>query len=701
MTLLAPVAPAALAADPVTVTITDSLSPKDLTVEPGTTVTWTNDDADEHRIRSQSGPVDFDSGNLDPGQSYSFTFDAEGTYSYLDDRDDENTAYFGTIVVSAQAPPPGGGGPSGDATVDLIDDTFRPRDITIDAGSTVVWRNIDDRSHTVTAGDGSFDSGIFDVGTFTRTFDVPGVYNYLCILHSGMVGSVTVNGSGGTPPPPLPDPGPDPTPPPTPVDGDVIIFDNGYTPASLDILVGTTLTFANTGNLPHTVTDGAGRFDSGLMMSADTYTRTFSNAGTYNYYCTIHPEMTATVVVTDESGGTPPPPPLPPEPGPDTTPPSSVSGDVTIFDNGYTPRSKIVSVGTRVTFANTGGLPHTVTDRAGSFDSGLMMSGDTYRRTFTTAGTFDYYCTLHPEMTATLIVTGADGTAPPPEAPTDTSKTGDIGTVRVGPSDIKIVDNDYQPRTIEVGIGSTLTWVNAGALPHTVTDKARGFDSGLMMTGDAYRRTFNTAGTFEYYCTIHPEMAATVKVAEGAAKVGSGDAAQDGVVPAGANDKAQATGEPSEKDAEVDVIDLDYDPRDLTVTAGSTVVWTNIGDLPHTVTAEGLFDSGLMMTGDRFTWTFDTPGTYDYLCTLHPGMVGTVTVEDGEEFGSGVLAAGSSDGTSTAALDGSPAGSTRGADTLSTILVIALIVALGATAVFAIRAVGRAAVAIREDSRSA
>ncbi len=73
-------------------------------------------------------------------------------------------------------------------------------------------------------------------------------------------------------------------------------------------------------------------------------------------------------------------------------------------------------------------------------------------------------------------------------------------------------------------------------------------------------------------------------------------------------------------------IDLDYDPREAVVGVGTTVVWTNEGAIPHTVTSEW-FDSGVMAAGDVFSFTFSDPGVYAYLCTLHPGMEGTVIVD--------------------------------------------------------------------------
>jgi plastocyanin len=73
-----------------------------------------------------------------------------------------------------------------------------------------------------------------------------------------------------------------------------------------------------------------------------------------------------------------------------------------------------------------------------------------------------------------------------------------------------------------------------------------------------------------------------------------------------------------------------FSPDAITVVLGvnSTVVWTNNDSQPHTVTANGAgFDSGYMAPGATYTYTFSAPGTYDYHCTYHPWMTGTVTVK--------------------------------------------------------------------------
>jgi plastocyanin len=74
--------------------------------------------------------------------------------------------------------------------------------------------------------------------------------------------------------------------------------------------------------------------------------------------------------------------------------------------------------------------------------------------------------------------------------------------------------------------------------------------------------------------------------------------------------------------------DFMFAPTSMTVTAGSTVTWTNKDDEPHTVVSDtGLFRSGAMDTNESFSFKFDKPGTYHYACSIHPRMVGTVVVQ--------------------------------------------------------------------------
>jgi amicyanin len=69
-------------------------------------------------------------------------------------------------------------------------------------------------------------------------------------------------------------------------------------------------------------------------------------------------------------------------------------------------------------------------------------------------------------------------------------------------------------------------------------------------------------------------------------------------------------------------------PQRLTVKAGTTVTWMNADDIPHAVASTTkAFKSKVLDTNDKFSFTFTTAGTYEYFCTLHPHMTGTVVVE--------------------------------------------------------------------------
>jgi len=77
----------------------------------------------------------------------------------------------------------------------------------------------------------------------------------------------------------------------------------------------------------------------------------------------------------------------------------------------------------------------------------------------------------------------------------------------------------------------------------------------------------------------------------------------------------------------VSIFDYGFDAETIEVAVGTTVTWTNDGGVIHTTTSsEGLWDSAVLSTGESFSYTFDESGTYDYVCALHPSMVGSVVV---------------------------------------------------------------------------
>jgi plastocyanin len=70
----------------------------------------------------------------------------------------------------------------------------------------------------------------------------------------------------------------------------------------------------------------------------------------------------------------------------------------------------------------------------------------------------------------------------------------------------------FNPSTITVAAGTTITWTNKDAIAHTVTSDNKLFDSGSIGSNGTYSFTFATAGTFSYHCTVHPTMTASVTV---------------------------------------------------------------------------------------------------------------------------------------------------------------------------------------------
>ena len=79
----------------------------------------------------------------------------------------------------------------------------------------------------------------------------------------------------------------------------------------------------------------------------------------------------------------------------------------------------------------------------------------------------------------------------------------------------------------------------------------------------------------------------------------------------------------------VDVRDYEFAPLNVAIGAGSTVAFLNGGHAPHTATSAGAFDTGEIASGAVATQTFDTPGTYAFVCAYHPQMTGTIVVSAG------------------------------------------------------------------------
>jgi plastocyanin len=78
----------------------------------------------------------------------------------------------------------------------------------------------------------------------------------------------------------------------------------------------------------------------------------------------------------------------------------------------------------------------------------------------------------------------------------------------------------------------------------------------------------------------------------------------------------------------VSIDNFTFSPTPLTIARGATVTWVNQDDIPHSIYCESLnLHSHPLDTGDRFSHRFDQPGTFDYICAIHPHMRGQIIVQ--------------------------------------------------------------------------
>lgn len=315
------------APDDVTVemSLAAGFDPPSIEIKTGTRVIWHNIEPADYPVVSGHHQVVADDGSfaspkVAPGARWSHTFLQPGTFNY---HCGLHPAMTGQIVVTG---PPVQPEPD-EKYVDIVEpdsddqDTwgYRPSDITVEVGTTVIWTNNGAQDHTVTDDDGAFDSGNMNAGDeFSFTFRQPGIYKYFCEPHPWMKAVVRVHEPGK--PPPQERSGEDDDesasyPPPSSSGGgagpsshgvNIVEPDSsdpdtwGFDPSTIEIGVGDTVIWTNTGETEHTATADDGSFDSGLLATGQTFEFTFERVGNFDYYCEPHPWMVASVTVSRE-----------------------------------------------------------------------------------------------------------------------------------------------------------------------------------------------------------------------------------------------------------------------------------------------------------------------------------------------------------------------------------------------------------------
>jgi plastocyanin len=228
---------------------------------------------------------------------------------------------------------------------------------------------------------------------------------------------------------------------------------------------------------------------------------------------------------------------------------------------------------------------------------------------------------------------------------------------------------DYDPDAAQVPVGNSIVWDNQDTVPHTATsgtgpqdpNSAQLFDTSIINGGEESTpvelQGVSEGQTIPYYCIVHPYMTSELTIVAGGQggggqTQGGGGAAQQQQGGEGANQTGQTTGGgggaapagggggPTINILEGSSIqgNPDYDPEDLTASAGAEVTVVNQDTLPHTVTSGTgpqdpnsgqLFDTSLINGGESATLSLAqvTTGQYDYHCMVHPYMTGKLNVQ--------------------------------------------------------------------------
>lgn len=197
----------------------------------------------------------------------------------------------------------------------------------------------------------------------------------------------------------------------------------------------------------------------------------------------------------------------------------TTTATVRMEDLAFDPPVAEVPVGSPITFVNADGTSHTVTIPALDVDRSVSAGGET-TITVEEPGTYGYVCTLHPPEMLGRLVAAEDVEVPTgtgTEVPTETEIGTEAETATPEPAVegadavVEAVGTAFDPIRVDVGVGATVGWVNRDGIPHTVTsatfhDGAASWEKdGRFGPSETTRHTFEEAGIYEYYCTIHGE----------------------------------------------------------------------------------------------------------------------------------------------------------------------------------------------------
>ena len=170
-----------------------------------------------------------------------------------------------------------------------------------------------------------------------------------------------------------------------------------------------------------------------------------------------------------------------------------------------------------------------------------------------------------PDAPTVQSVAGAEPT--PAAAPPAKPKPKVVAAAAGG---VTIKDFSFGPKTLTINAGDSVTWTNQGPTGHSTTAKGGAWDSGVLAKGKSFSHTFATAGTYQYFCTPHPFMTATI-VVKAASSSGSTGGSGSGGSSNGSTAGTSGTGTTATPAATA------TNPNDLPNTGGDPFPWVALG----------------------------------------------------------------------------------------------------------------------------
>jgi len=277
--------------------------PSIVTISVGETVTWANTDTAAHTATSGSAAYGadgiFDSSLMMAGGCWSHTFDTAGTYGY---HCAVHPWMEGSVIVSGEestSAPTYTISVSTDKTNYLLNDTVQitiqstpNQDVSIVVKSangnilTVNQLSVSASGFAITSGWSGLDLGTYTIEARILNTSTESQTTFTVAENPNTVYNALGSASPGCEP-------------------------NCFIPTTITVNVGDSVTFANTDTAAHTATSGSpsdgpsGVFDSSLIMAGGSYSITFDEAGTYDYFCMVHTWMSGTVIVGDGGSSAP------------------------------------------------------------------------------------------------------------------------------------------------------------------------------------------------------------------------------------------------------------------------------------------------------------------------------------------------------------------------------------------------------------